>query len=80
MSFISTAGVPIDARSGDLDPGLISYLSRGEKMSAKQFNEMVDLQCGLIGVSEISSDMRNLLEREMHDVRAGEAVLLFCYQ
>ncbi len=80
MSFTPTAGVPMSTRSGDLDPGLVWYLARSEKMSAKQFNEMVNFQSGLLGVSETSSDMRDLLERETQDVRAAEAVALFCYQ
>jgi acetate kinase len=41
---------------------------------------MVNFQSGLLGVSETSSDMRDLLERETQDVRAAEAVALFCYQ
>ncbi len=49
-------------------------------MSANQFNEMVNIQSGLLGVSETSSDMRDLLEHEKQDVRAAEAVALFCYQ
>jgi acetate kinase len=80
MSFTPTAGVPMSTRSGELDPGLVWYLSRTENMSAKQFNEMVNFQSGLLGVSEISSDMHDLLEQETHDVRAAEAVALFCYQ
>jgi acetate kinase len=80
MSFTPTAGVPMSTRSGDLDPGLLWYLARTEKMSAKEFNEMVNFQSGLLGVSEISSDMRDLLDRETQDVRASEAVALFCYQ
>jgi acetate kinase len=80
MSFTPTAGVPMSTRSGDLDPGLVWYLSRTEKMSAKQFNELVNFQSGLLGVSETSSDMRDLLEHETQDVRAAEAVALFCYQ
>ena len=80
MSFTPTAGVPMSTRSGDLDPGLVWYLARTEKMSARQFNEMVNFQSGLLGVSETSSDMRDLLEREAQDVRAAEAVALFCYQ
>jgi len=80
MSFTPTAGVPMSNRSGDLDPGLVWYLARTEKMSAKQFNEMVNFQSGLLGVSETSSDMRDLLDREARDVRAAEAVALFCYQ
>jgi acetate kinase len=80
MSFTPTAGVPMSTRSGDLDPGLVWYLARTEKMSAKQFNEMVNFQSGLLGVSETSSDMRDLLDRETQDARAAEAVTLFCYQ
>ena len=80
MGFTPTAGVPMSTRSGDLDPGLVWYLARTEKMSAKEFNEMVNFQSGLLGVSETSSDMHDLLDRESQDVRAAEAVALFCYQ
>ena len=80
MGFTPTAGIPMSTRSGDLDPGLAWYLSRTEKMTAKQFNEMVNFQSGLLGVSETSSDMRDLLDRETQDARAAEAVALFCYQ
>ena len=80
MSFTPTAGVPMSTRSGDLDPGLIWYLARTEGLNDKQFNEMVNFQSGLLGVSETSSDMRDLLDRETRDVRAAEAVALFCYQ
>ncbi len=80
MSFTPTAGVPMSTRSGDLDPGLLWYLARSENMSAQQFNEMVNFQSGLLGISETSSDMRDLLAREGQDVRAAEAVALFCFQ
>lgn len=80
MGFTPTAGVPMSTRSGDLDPGLVGYLARTEHMDAQQFNDMVNFQSGLLGVSETSSDMRDLLEHETEDVRAAEAVALFCYQ
>lgn len=80
MGFTPAAGVPMSTRSGDLDPGLAWYLARTEKLNAQQFNEMVNSQSGLLGVSETSSDIRDLLERETQDVRAAEAVALFCYQ
>ena len=70
----------MSTRSGDLDPGLVSYLARTEKMTAPQFHQMVNHESGLLGVSETSSDMRDLLDREMKDMRAAEAVALFCYQ
>jgi acetate kinase len=80
MGFTPTAGLVMSSRSGDLDPGLVSYLARTEQMSATQFQEMVNHASGLLGVSETSSDMRDLLDRETQDVRAAEAVALFCYQ
>jgi len=80
MGFTPTAGLVMSSRSGDLDPGLVSYLARTEQMSATQFQEMVNHASGLLGVSETSSDMRDLLDRETRDVRATEAIALFCYQ
>ena len=80
MGFTPTAGLVMSSRSGDLDPGLVSYLARTEQMSAAQFQKMVNHESGLLGVSETSSDMRDLLERETQDIRAAEAVALFCYQ
>jgi acetate kinase len=80
MGFTPTAGLVMSTRSGDLDPGLVAYLARSEKMDAAQFQAMVNHESGLLGVSETSSDMRDLLEREAQDVRASEAVALFCYQ
>jgi acetate kinase len=62
-----------------MDPGLVWYLSRTESMGPKQFNEMVCFKSGLLGISETSSDIRDLLECESSDVRAAEAVALFCY-
>ena len=80
MGFTPTAGLVMSSRSGDLDPGLVSYFARTEQMSATQFQNMVNHASGLLGVSEISSDLRDLLARESDDVRAAEAVALFCYQ
>lgn len=80
MGFTPTAGLVMSSRTGDLDPGLVLYLAHNEQMSAEQFNEMVNHKSGLLGVSESSSDMRDLLARENTDVRAAEAVALFCYQ
>jgi acetate kinase len=80
MGLTPTAGLVMSSRSGDLDPGLVSYLARTEQMSAAQFQRMVNHESGLLGVSETSSDMRDLLDRETQDLRAAEAVALFCYQ
>jgi acetate kinase len=59
---------------------LAPYLARTEQITTEQFYEMVNHESGLLGVSETSSDMRDLLAREADDVRAAEAVALFCYQ
>ena len=80
MCFTPTAGLVMSTRSGDLDPGLAPYLARTEQMTTSQFYKMVNHESGLLGVSETSSDMRDLLEHEKKDVRAAEAVALFCYQ
>lgn len=80
MGFTPAAGVPMSTRSGDLDPGLSSYLARTERMSPEEFDRMVNFGSGLLGVSETSPDVRDLLDRESADVRAAEAIALFCYQ
>ncbi len=80
MGFTPAAGVPMSTRSGDLDPGLAWYLSQTAHMTPEQFHHMVNHESGLLGVSETSSDLRDLLAREAEDVRAAEAVALFCYQ
>jgi acetate kinase len=80
MAFTPAAGLVMSTRSGDVDPGLVSFLARSERMTALQFDQMVNHQSGLLGISETSSDMRKLLTREADDVRAAEAVALFCYQ
>ncbi len=80
MAFTPTAGVPMSTRSGDLDPGLVWYLNRVENVNSREFNKMVNFESGLLGISGTSSDMSELLERESTDVRAAEAVAIFCYQ
>jgi acetate kinase len=80
MGFTPTAGIPMATRSGDLDPGLVAFLARSEHLSAEQFGDLVNDRCGLLGVSETSGDVRDLLAREAEDVRAAEALALFCYR
>jgi acetate kinase len=80
MGFTPAAGLVMSTRTGDLDPGVVSFLARTEGMDAARFDHMVNHESGLLGVSEISSDMRELLRREPDDARAADAVALFCYQ
>jgi len=80
MGFTPSSGFPMSTRSGDLDPGLATYLERTEGMSGAKFHDMVNHESGLLGMSETSADMRDLLARQATDVRAAEAVAVFCYQ
>lgn len=80
MGFTPAGGLVMSTRTGDLDPGVVSFLALTEQMTAPQFHDMVNHESGLLGVSEISSDMRDLLAGEADDIRAAEAVELFCYQ
>ena len=79
MGLTPTSGLPMSSRSGDMDPALAWYLAQTEHVTAKQFYHMVNHESGLLGVSETSPDMRELLLREKEDIRAAEAVALFCY-
>ena len=80
MGFTPAAGLVMGTRSGDLDPGLISYLMLTESLSASQIQALVNKESGLLGLSETSADVRDLLEREATDPRAREAMSIFCYQ
>lgn len=80
MGFTPTAGLPMSTRTGDLDPGVASYLMENEKITSKQFNHLINHESGLLGISETNSDMRELLKLQTSDNRAAEAVEIFCYQ
>jgi acetate kinase len=80
MGFTPTSGLVMGTRSGDLDPGLMSYLALAEGVGAQQFRTLVNHESGLLGVSGTSADVRDLLAAEASDARAREALALFCYQ
>ena len=79
MGFTPASGLPMSRRSGDLDPGLVSYLASTEGMTVEEFHHMVNAESGLLGISETSSDVRDLLAREAGDPRAADAIELFCH-
>jgi acetate kinase len=79
MAFTPTAGLVMGTRSGDLDPGLVRFLAEREGLTATQFDRLVNHDSGLLGVSESSADIRDLLAQRERDVRAAEAIDLFCY-
>jgi acetate kinase len=80
MAFTPTAGLVMGTRSGDLDPGLLVYLAREEKLGADEIDALVNRRSGMLGISETSPDMRDLQARKQHDPRAADAVDVFCYQ
>ncbi len=80
MGFTPAGGLMMGTRPGDIDPGAAWYMMKSENLTPKQFNKIINHDSGLLGISETSSDMRDLLAKENDDVRAAEAVELFCYQ
>jgi acetate kinase len=80
MGFTPTGGIVMGTRSGDLDPGvLVHLLSRGVVKNADELSVMLTKKSGLLGISGVSSDMRDLLARGK-DPRARLAVEIFTYQ
>lgn len=80
MGFTPTSGIPMSTRTGDLDPGVINYLVNHEQLTLDQVNHMVNHESGLLGISQRSGDMRELLKHEATDSQAAEAIEFFCYQ
>lgn len=80
MGFTPSSGLMMSTRSGDLDPGVACFMMKSEKLSPKQFSEQINKKSGLLGVSETNADMRELLKIESKDIRAAEAIDLFCYE
>jgi acetate kinase len=80
MGFTPTGGLVMGTRTGDLDPGLIAYLLRTEDLNANEVEDLINRQSGLLGMSEVSSDMRDLIAKQEADPRCAQAVAVFCYQ
>jgi acetate kinase len=80
MAFTPAAGLPMSTRSGDLDPGVLTFIATTEARQPASLQRLVNHESGLLGISETSSDVRDLLAREREDVRAAEAIGVFCYQ
>lgn len=78
MGFTAVDGLPMGTRCGNLDPGVILYLMDELGMDARAIEDLIYKQSGLLGVSGISSDMRELLASD--DVRARFAVELYTYR
>ncbi len=79
MALTPAAGVVMSTRTGDIDPGLPGFLARTAGITTEQFDSLINHESGLVGVSETSPDVRDLLARRARDARAGEAIDLFVY-
>jgi acetate kinase len=80
MGFTPAGGLVMSTRSGDLDPGVLVYLLEEEGLQVSALNDLVNRKSGLLGVSGISPDMKDLLDKEKEDPHAAVAVNLFYYQ
>ena len=80
MGFTPTSGLVMGTRTGDLDPGVSWYLMEVEKLLPEKFSQLINHESGLLGISETSSDMKQLIKNKNTDIRAAEAFELFCYQ
>ncbi len=80
MGLTPTGGFMMGTRSGDLDPSVLLYLMNTRHLSTAEIENLVDRKSGLLGVSEVTSDMKTLLERRASDARAAFAIEMFCYQ
>ena len=78
MAFTALEGLPMGTRCGSIDPGVLLYLLDQEQLSVKELANLLYKQSGLLGVSGISSDMRDLLADP--STEAAEAVEYFCYR
>ena len=82
MGFTPLEGLVMGTRSGDLDPALLEFLARKERLSPAQILTMLNNASGLLGLSGLSRDMRTLLEaaRQPDGERARLAIDVFCYR
>lgn len=80
MGFTPAGGLVMSTRTGDLDPGVVIYLLMQKGMTIEEVGELVYKKSGLLGVSGISSDMKELLEKAKDVFAAKEAIAVFCYQ
>jgi len=82
MGMTPLEGLVMGTRSGDIDPAIIDYLAIKEGLSVTQLETMLNKQSGLIGISGLTNDMRELLEEahEKNDRRARLAIEIFCYR
>jgi len=79
MGLTPAGGLMMGSRSGDIDPGVLIYLMREKHYGAAQIEGLIDHNSGLLGVSGVSSDMRDLHKIADSNVNAKLAIEMFCY-
>ena len=82
MGLTPLEGLVMGTRSGDLDPAIIDFVAAKEGLSAQEVETLLNKQSGLIGISGLTNDMRELLDEahEHNDRRARLAIEIFCYR
>jgi len=82
MGFTPLEGLVMGTRSGDLDPAVVEFLEAKEGLSATAVDNLLNKQSGLLGISGLTNDMRDLLAEahENNDRRARLAIDVFCYR
>lgn len=82
MGFTPLEGLVMGTRSGDLDPAILEFVTAKEGLSLREMDTMLNKQSGLLGLSGLTADMRELLaeEKENNDRRARLAIEIFCYR
>jgi acetate kinase len=79
MGFTPLAGLVMGTRSGDIDPAIVAFLAEKENMSAKKTCELLNKKSGVLGVSELSSDFRDLESAQKTNPKADLALKMFEY-
>lgn len=80
MGFTPLEGLVMGTRSGDIDPGVLGYLARKEKVAAREVERWLNKKSGLLGISGVSNDMRALLAARATNPRARLAIEVFCHR
>jgi len=79
MGFTPLAGLVMGTRSGDIDPAIVSYVAEKENLSAKEVSDVLNKKSGVLGISGVSSDFRDLAEEADKNERAKLALDMFAY-
>ncbi|HET6863538.1 MAG TPA: acetate kinase [Pyrinomonadaceae bacterium] len=82
MGLTPLEGLVMGTRSGDLDPAVIDFIGEKEGLKSGEVETLLNKQSGLLGISGLTNDMRELLaeEQENNDRRAHLAIEIFCYR